>query len=249
MIIKSKHLNIDDIKLSEPKAYSNGLGSNINFYLDNKALYVQTPRILSKYGVNIYKDDKNENIKSITLVLQFNSAVDKPNRVDNFLKKIKKIDELVYSEASKKHKKWLHINKLSKDYIEALQKKSLYYSTLPNMEIDYSKPPTFKVKIPYYNNEIQNVILLNKKNEKIDFTLEELEKKLKGEVIIKCIISPSIYIINQNFGITYNVKSIQIIEKMKKEKKKEIKNTINNYFDLENNKISDENEIEDLSSN
>jgi hypothetical protein len=234
VIHKSKNININDIKFSEPKAYSKGLGSSINFYLDKKPLYIQTPRMLSKYGVNIYRDEKSEIIKSITLVLQFNSMVDKPNRVDNFLKKIKKIDELVNIKATKNHKKWLHLHKsyVNKDSIEALQKKSLYYSNLQNMEIDYSKPPTFKIKLQYYNNEIQNVLLLNKDNEKINYTLEDLEKKLKGEVIIKCIINPSIYIVNQNFGITYNVKAIQIINKMKTEKKKETKNTINNYFNI-----------------
>ena len=43
------------------------------------------------------------------------------------------------------------------------------------MRIDYSKPPTFKVKIAYYKNEIQNT-LLDKNNKKINYTLEELEK-------------------------------------------------------------------------
>lgn len=249
-IIKSKNINPDNIKYSNPKTYSTGHGSAVSLYLDNKPIFMQTPRLLSLYGLNIYKDD-SDNIKSINLVLQFNTSVDKPNRVSNFLYLIKKIDKNVSNKANLEHKSWLHESKkLNSDYIDALQKKSLYYSLLQNMEINHSKPPTFKVKIPYYNNQIQNIIIYDKDKNKMDYTIDELQKKLKGEVIIKCIINPSIYIVNQNFGITYNLKALQIIEKIKNSEKKnnsknKIKpiNTINNYF-YEANKLtetSDEN--------
>ena len=44
------------------------------------------------------------------------------------------------------------------------------------MEINHSKPPTFKVKIPYYNDKIQNLVVYDKNNNKIDYTIEKLEK-------------------------------------------------------------------------
>ena len=242
--IKSKYVNIDDIKFNKPKPYSKGKGSAVSLLLNNKGFNIQTPRLLSLYGVNIYKDD-SDNIKSINLVLQFNPTVDKPNRVKNFENKIKNLDKHVSHKANLEHKSWLHESKpISEDYMDALQKKSLYYSLLQNMEINHSKPPTFKVKIQYYNNEIQNLIIFDKDKNKLNYSIEELEKKLKGEIIVKCIINPSIYIVAQNFGITYNLKALQIIDKKTPTKKtkavKSIKptNTINNYFN-DGNKLSD----------
>tara|TARA_B100000575_G_scaffold289169_1_gene290506 strand:- start:490 stop:1269 length:780 start_codon:yes stop_codon:yes gene_type:complete len=247
-VIKSNRINISDIEFSKPKTYSIGKGAAVSLYYKGQAIYMQTPRMLSLYGLNIFKDESsNDKIKSINLVLQFNIDVDKTPRVSNFLTQIKKLDKLVAKKANLEHKYWLHESKpLNKDYIDALQKKSLYYSLLQNMEINHSKPPTFKVKIPYYNNEIQNLIIFDKDKNKVDYTIEELEKKLKGEVIIKCIINPSIYIVNQNFGITYNLKALQIIDKKisPKTKKKKIakpSNNINNYFN-EANKLSDSSE-------
>ena len=245
-VIKSKYVDIDNIIFSNPKSYSTGKGCAVSLYLNNKAIYMQTPRLLSLYGLNIYKDD-SDNIKSINLVLQFNNSVDKPNRASNFLNKIKKLDKNISKKANLEHKSWLHESKkLSSDYIDALQKKSLYYSYLQNMEINHSKPPTFKVKIPYYNNKIQNLVVYDKNNNKIDYTIEKLEKKLKGDIIVKCIINPSIYIVNQNFGITYNLKALQIIEKkvtQKKAKKNSNKsiNTIHNYFN-DGNKLTESSE-------
>ena len=72
------------------------------------------------------------------------------------------------------------------------------------MEIDNSKPPSIKVKIPFYNNKIQDFILLDKDKNKLDYSIEELEKKLKGEVIVKCILNPTIYIVNQIF-LVYHI--------------------------------------------
>jgi len=245
-VIKTNHIIVSDIQFSKPKTYSIGKGSAVSLYYNKQPIFMQTPRMSSLYGVNIFRDD-NDKIKSINLVLQFNTDVDKTPRVSNFQTQLKKLDRLVSKTANSQHKSWLHESKpLSKDYIDALQKKSLYYSLLQNMEINHSKPPTFKVKIPYYNNEIQNLIVFDKDKNKLDYTIEELEKKLKGEVIVKCIINPSIYIVNQNFGITYNLKALQIIEKkqsQKTTKKKPSKpsNTINNYFN-DANKLSDSSE-------
>tara|TARA_Y100000768_G_scaffold340315_1_gene284098 strand:+ start:1271 stop:2044 length:774 start_codon:yes stop_codon:yes gene_type:complete len=252
-VIKSNHIIISEVQLSKPKTYSSGKGSAVSLYYNRKPIYMQTPKVLSLYGVNIFKDD-NQIVKSINLVLQLNPDVDKTPRVSNFLKQIKKLDRLVAKTANLEHKSWLHESKpLSKDYIDALQKKSLYYSLFQNMEINHSKPPTFKVKIPYYNNQIQNLIIFDKDKNKIDYTIEELEKKLKGEVIVKCIINPSIYIVNQNFGITYNLKALQIIEKrpsQKTTKKKYSKpsNTIDNYFNDANKltESSDDNLVNDI---
>ena len=106
-IIKTKRVDVDEIKFSNPKPYSKGQGSSVSFWLNNKTINMQTPRLLSLYGLNIYKDEA-ENIKSINLVVQFNSDVDKSNRVNNFLNKIKKIDKLVASKANTEHKSWLH---------------------------------------------------------------------------------------------------------------------------------------------
>lgn len=256
-VIKSKNIDLNNIIFSNPKPYSSGKGNSVRLYYNNKSIFIQTPRLLSLYGLNLYTDekynDKNNNdavndlnnIKSINLVLQYNNDVDKINRVNNFKIFIKKFDNLISKQAQNNTKSWLHTNKkLSDDCIDALQKKSLYYSYLQNMEIDNSKPPSIKVKIPFYNNKIQDFILLDKDNNKLDYSIEELQKKLKGEVIVKCILNPTIYIVNQNFGVSYNIKALKIIDKHKSKKTKKIvkKNSIDTYFN--NNKLNSDESLD-----
>ncbi len=243
-ITKSNHMNIEDISLSKPKPYSNNKGCCVNFYYDNSGLHFQTPRLLCLFGLNIYKHEKTGNIQSINISLQFNSSADKINRVDNFLKKIKALDSLVKHTAKINHKSWLNYSKkIPSDAIEALYKKSLYYKIQPTGDIDHSVPPTFKIKLPYYNGQFKDLTVLDPNNTPIDYDLEYLQSKIIDKCIIKCIINPSIYIIDSKFGITYTVKALQIYDKMAPIKQP--KPNISNYFQEKKNLSSSEDESED----
>lgn len=257
-VTKSKYLEIENIEFTNPKQYSNGKGCAINFKLNNKILNVQTPRLLSLFGLNTYKD-QNDKITSINITLQFNSISDKINRVDNFLKKIKRLDNLVKYTANQNHKTWLNYHrKIPTEALDALFKQSLYYRKLPDGNIDYSIPPTFKIKIPYYNNKL-DFTLLDENNKSIEYDLEYLEKLVVDRSIIKCIFNPSIYVVDKNFGITYKVVALQVFEntipkidyKTKKNKSKTDNTTTNpnkieNYFGKNNVEDStDEDEDKD----
>jgi len=255
-VTKSKHVDIENIEFSNPKQYSNGKGCAVNMKLNNKVLNVQTPRLLSLFGLNTYKD-QNDKITSINITLQFNSASDKTNRIDNFLKKIKRLDNLVKYTANENHKTWLNYHrKIPSEALEALFKQSLYYRKLPDGNIDYSIPPTFKIKIPYYNSKL-DFTLLDENNKPIVYDLEYLQKIVIDRCIVKCIFNPSIYVVDKNFGITYKVVALQIFEnnmpkvdyKSKKSKTKSNDtanpNKIENYFGKTNIDDSDDNDSDD----
>ena len=271
--IKAKNIKMKEIKFSELNNYSiSKKDGGINMFYDyddnnntkSKILKFQTPRLLSLFGLNVYKNT-NGDISSVTITLQFNSLSDKINRVDNFLKKIIALDKIVKLNASNNHKSWLSLKrKPPKDHLEALYKKSLYYKTQPDGEIDYSVPPTFKVKLPYNKNtKTFNFSLLNENGENIEYTLEDLEKLIVDKCIIKCVIRPSIYIFpSPNFGITYNVEGLQVFEnksditnKGKKKSKKDVKVAdIKNFFSAkkesdDDSDNSDESDNDEKSNN
>ena len=255
-VTKSNRLIVENIEFTKPKQYSNGKGCAINLKHDNKILNIQTPRLLSLFGLNTYKDS-NDNITSINITLQFNSESDKTNRVDNFLKKIKRFDNLVKYTANENHKTWLNYHrKIPNEALEALFKQSLYYRKLPDGNIDHSTPPTFKIKIPYYNNKL-DFTLLDENNKPIEYDLEYLQKIVVDRCIVKCIFNPSIYVVDKNFGITYKVVALQIFEntmpkvdyKTKKSKSDDTStknpNKIENYFGKTNVEDSDDENDDD----
>jgi hypothetical protein len=247
-VTKSSKLNVENIEFNKPKQYSNGKGCAINLKHDNKVLNIQTPRLVSLFGLNTYKDS-NDKITSINITLQFNSSSDKPNRIDNLLKKIKRLDNLVKYTANENHKTWLNYHrKIPNEALQALFKESLYYKKLPDGNIDHSMPPTFKIKIPYYNSKL-DFTLLDENNNSIDYNLEYLEKLVVDRCIIKCIFNPSIYVVDKNFGITYKVVALQVFEntlpkvdyKSKKNKSESSNpNKIENYFGTNKKNDSDD---------
>ena len=244
-ILRPKNIQIrhvdesnQSLQLSKPMPYSNGQGYSVNFKYDNKKLYIQTPRMKNIFGLTAYKDENSDKIKSITITLQFSSETDKPHRVDNFQKKLSKLDNLVMATANKNHKTWFNYPRtLPPDALKALFKKTLYHKTLPEGGIDYSVPPSFKLKIPYYNDKF-NFTLLDQNNKPMDFDLEYLQEKIIDKCYIKCIFNPVIWLRkDKNFGITYNVVALQIIENNDKNTKENKKNSnqdnpnkIENYF-------------------
>ena len=258
-IIKSSQLSIQEINFSKPYPYTNGSGCAVYMKSNNKSLFVQTPRMLCLYGLNAWKDEKTDKITSITITLQFNSSADKPNRVDNFLKRMSRLDNLVMTTAKNNSKTWLKYHRtIPNTAIKALYKKSFYYKQLAEGGIDHSVPPTFKVKIPYYNGKM-DFTLLDENNEPMEFDLEYLQKKIVDKCYIKCIFNPVIWIRNdKNFGVTYNVKALQIIEnpdkemyntkktnKKTKEDNLDNPNKIENYFGNSKNDDSDDDDSDE----
>ena len=272
-ILRAKNVqihNVDEnsqkLQLSKPMPYSNGQGYSVNFKYDDKKLYIQTPRMLNLFGLGIYKDEKTDKPKTITITLQFASNSDKTNRVDNFQKKISKLDNFIMATANKNHKTWFNYPRtLPSDALKALYKKTLYHKTLPEGGIDHSVPPSFKLKIPYYNDKF-NFTLLDQNNKPMDFDLEYLQEKIVDKCYIKCIFNPVIWLRkDKNFGTTYNVVALQIIENPNKDNyiknKKKSKNDsldnpnkIENYFgstkknDSDSDDDDDDDEIDNFSN-
>jgi hypothetical protein len=262
--IKIRHVDetSQDIQLSKPMPYSNGQGYSVNFKYNGKKVYIQTPRMKNLFGLSVYKDEKTDKPKSITITLQFASDSDKINRVDNFQKTLLKFDNLIMATANKNHKTWFNYPRtLPPDALKALYKKTLYHKTLPEGGIDHGVPPSFKLKIPYYNEKF-NFTLLDENNKPMEFDLEYLQEKIVDKCYIKCIFNPVIWIRkDKNFGVTYNVVALQIIENHDKDNYKKNKknsksdssdnpNKIENYFGKtkKNDSDSDSEDEDDFSN-
>lgn len=254
-ITKSNHLDISQISFSTPYFFDKTkTACLINILYKNKPLYLQTPKLLCKFGLSGYKDENCEIIKSYTIALQFNSSADKPNRVDNFQKKLKAFDNLIFNNVLNNTKQWLNYNKkIPKEALKTFFNKSLLYKILPTTEIDYSTPPTFKTKLPFKNNHFNDLTVLNTDNKPISFDLDYLEQNVIEGAIIKTIVQPTIWIRDKKIGITYNLKSILIypnaIKKKIKNKSSNSK-SISTYFNNNDaHKSSSNNSNEDNNKN
>ena len=176
-----------------------------------KGMYMSTPLMLT-WGVNEYTNDITGS-KTFDLALQFpNDEYNNPACV-TFLKNMQEFETKIKLDAIANSKDWLNKSKLVPDAVDALWTPMLKYpKDKETGDFYYSRAPTLKIKIPYWESEFKNVELYNDSQEMIFPTddIEDPEKAIKDLIvkashvatIIQC---GGLWVANGKFGITWRL--------------------------------------------
>ena len=200
----------NDFMYSKAKVNSKGLRS-IGIMNSNtkKSLHMSTPLMLT-WGVNTYTDEKT-GANSYDLALQF--PIDEYNSPEttSFLKNMQALEQKIKDDAVANSKDWLNKNKLVPEAVDALWSPMLKYpKDKETGEPDYSRPPTLKVKIPYWEGEFKNVELYDVDHNQLYPPLDDSEVTIsqlitKGSNIATIIQCGGIWVVNGKFGVTWKL--------------------------------------------
>lgn len=142
-----------DISYAKPKINANG-GKNVGI-INNKTKKVtmlSTPLILT-WGMNEFVDDKSNNNK-YHLSLQFPNSEYPDEKCQVFLDKMRDFENKIKNDAINNSKEWFNKPKMSSEVVDALWNPMLTYpKNKETGEFDYTRAPTLKVKIPFWENE------------------------------------------------------------------------------------------------
>lgn len=140
-----------DISYAKPKINANG-GKNVGI-INNKTKKVtmlSTPLILT-WGMNEFVDDKSNKYH---LSLQFPNSEYPDQECENFLNKMRDFENKIKQDAITNCKEWFNKPKMSAEVVDALWNPMLTYpKNKESGEFDYTRAPTLKVKIPFWENE------------------------------------------------------------------------------------------------
>lgn len=184
---------------------------------NDKQLNVLTPMMLT-WGVNENTDEATGK-KSYDMSLQFPSEDYASDDTSAFLANLKFLEEKIKNDAIENSKDWLNKTKVSSEVIDALWTPMLKYpKDKTTGELDYSRSPTLRIKLPYWDNnfniELYDVartkIFPDESNDSL-MPSEVISKGSKVALIIQC---GGIWIANGRFGVTW--KLIQGVIQMKK---------------------------------
>lgn len=143
----------NDISYAKPKINANG-GKNVGI-INNKTKKVtmlSTPLILT-WGMNEFVDDKSNNNK-YHLSLQFPNSEYPDQECENFLNKMRDFENKIKLDAIANSKEWFNKPKMSAEVVDALWNPMLTYpKNKESGEFDYTRAPTLKVKIPFWDGE------------------------------------------------------------------------------------------------
>jgi hypothetical protein len=200
-----------DTTYTKPKVNANG-GKQIGILnkQNMKTLYISTPLMLT-WGVNEYTDEKSGK-KTYDMALQFPN--DEYNNQDcvTFLKNMQNLEQKIKTDAITYSKEWLNKAKMVPEAVDALWTSMLKYPKDKNTEEpDYSRAPTLKVKIPFWEGEFKNVELYNEKQELVFPPMDDSSEDNISNYIVKAsnvatiIQCGGLWVANGKFGVTWKL--------------------------------------------
>jgi hypothetical protein len=201
-----------DFKYAPPRANkSGGKSVGIQSTKDNKSLHLSTPLMMT-WGVSPYENQQTGAIESYDMSLQFPREQDGNFNEDTqaFLEAMKQYEARIKADAVTNAKDWFGKSKMTPEVVDALFTPMLRYPKDKSTgEFDYTRTPTLRVKIPYYDNTFkmeiydldENMIFPNASNP--DLTPVELIQKTQNVALVMQ--SGGVWFANGKFGTTWRL--------------------------------------------
>lgn len=139
-------INASSISFSEPKPFGETGAKIVYANCNNKEIKIQCPVMTSPYGLGVYDDGSR---KKYSIDLSFRGE-EENTRIAKLHEVLKEIDAHVLEHAVKNSVVWFK-KKMSKEVLQELMTPSVKYSKDKETgEITDKYPPTFKIKVPFY---------------------------------------------------------------------------------------------------
>ena len=211
MITKPKNFNDDNMSYMKPRINKRG-GKNVNMVYNGNKMVLQFPN-MTTWGLNERIDDESGRV-SYDISLQFSQRGENPSE-DAFLDAVKACENKVLDDSVTNSKAWFGKSKMSREVSENLMYPMLRYpKNKETGEFDYDRPPTFKLKLSYWDDKF-TVELYNKAKELV-FNPKEAESprlmellptraSLKG--LCEC---GGLWFVGGRFGVTWRLIQAQV---------------------------------------
>ena len=204
-------LSLNDITIAPPKLNKvGGKSSNVVFKHNNKSLMLAVDDYLLTWGANVFEDKVDARKKSYDMAFQFPRSEYSTPKTDLLLQKFQELENYFKEEAMRNSMVMFNKKTMTKEVIEALWTPMLKHpKDKETGEPDTTKPPTLKIKLPYYNDkfgcEIYNdngVLLYGAKHETENTPLDLITKGINVRVVIQC---GGLWFANGKFGCTWRL--------------------------------------------
>lgn len=200
-----KNVDISNLTFSQMNVLKNG-GKSVFINLNKGPLIVQTPTMVTPFGLSKYQHDteaSKSEIEKWTLQLSLRD-IETNKSMSHFYKFLKDLDASVLSECTTNSKLWF-----KKQYTEDILRELcspliIYPKDKVTGEITDKYAPMFRLSVPMIGGQITCDCFDNNKN-KVD--LSTVDKGSKVRAIIQC---SGIWFIGSKFGLSWKVIQLQV---------------------------------------
>jgi hypothetical protein len=214
IVLSINEWNPENFKCMQPKVTSLGAKSiSLISTQTNRLLHLSTPLMMT-WGISDFVDEKGEGGGKYTMALNFPSDDYKTPPTDDFLEKIKRLENAIIDKAVEYSEVWWG-ETMSREVIKHMFFTILKYSkNKDTKKIDTTRPPAIRVKVPCYDGKWNVEVYDTKSNmlfpsEDDSITPMDFVPKLSN---VACVIQcTGIWIGGKGWGLTW--KLVQAIVK------------------------------------
>ena len=213
VVLSVKDWNISNIRYMQPKVNDRGAKSvNIISTQTNRSLHISTPLMMT-WGIADFVDEKGESDGKFSMSLNFPNDDYSTTATTDFLNKFKDFENQILDDAVKYSESWFG-EVMPREVIKHTFYPFLKYSKdKMTKKLDYTKPPSIRVKVPNYNNKWSLEIYDTKGNmifpcDNENMTpMDFVPKKSNVACVIQC---GGVWITPKAFGVTWKVNQIVV---------------------------------------
>merc|ERR1712072_190425 len=204
-IIRADKFNRENVVYSDLKKTPSGGKSVFVNNGENQGIVMQTPSMKCPFGVKSYDDESQK----FTLELSFGQNMEDNKANKGFHDALEQFDEKLLEDGVDNSMSWFAKKGVSKDVLKALYTPQLRLSKdRETGEPDGRYPPTFRLKIPYYEGKWQCKVFDENKNKIEDDLRDVLVPGCEVKALIKC---GGLWFVSGKYGCTW--KALQLVVK------------------------------------
>jgi len=172
----------------------------INHVTTGKPILVQLP-VLKTWGVG--KTAYDEKVKyNLGIAFPMSATAESSAVIAN----LAEFDDFIRTLAIEKCKDWFGLPRLTRDTVDVMFSPSLKYAKTESGEVNTTKPPSFNLKIPYYQGKVDTDVFMHDKTHIFPNGETSIEDVImKGTYVTTLIQCAGIWFVDKRFGVSWTL--------------------------------------------
>lgn len=215
-IISASNLDISKISFGDIRVSKTNGSKSVPIKYNGQNFQMRVPKLQYPMGVSIKETENGINYTMLASLRGCDSyakerAPGDAGEIGQMYNFLKDLEEKVIKTAVEKSKQWF-----GRDRKEDVLRDSMKSLVSPSVEKQGAEwvpngkyPPSFRMKVPVYDGKV-NMDAVDMANRPIPLTTENLEATFPKRMEARFIVSPSIYVSGQGFGVTWRISYAQV---------------------------------------
>ena len=220
-IVNASNLDISKVSFGDIRVSKNNGSKSVPIKYNGQNFQMRIPKIQYPMGVSIKETENGTNYTMLASLRGCDSyakerAPAEAGEIGQMYNFLKDLEEKVIKTAVERSKSWF-----GRDRKEDVLRDSMKSLVSPSVEKQGAEwvpngkyPPSFRMKVPVYPNDKGQLTVsmdaVDMANRPIPLTPENLEQAFPKRMEARFIVSPSIYVSGQGFGVTWRISYAQV---------------------------------------